>query len=160
MKDSTANNFAQLPPAAQQLVQLLQLEPLPEEGGLFRNTLATQHSSAIYYLLAGADFSALHELHATEVYHWYAGSPLNILVLHPDGAGENIVVGNPLEGYLPQAVIPAHSIHGSRSQGDWTLVGTTMAPAFSWEGFRLVPRQEALLSHPNFAAAITSLTRV
>ena len=60
---------------------LLGLEPLPDEGGLFRQTFADAHSSAIYYLLLAPDFSALHRLDATETYHWYAGSPLRLLLL-------------------------------------------------------------------------------
>ena len=52
---------------------LLGLRPLPDEGGLYRQTFADAHSSAIYFLLLAPDFSALHRLAATETYHWYAG---------------------------------------------------------------------------------------
>ena len=64
---------------------LLGLRPLPDEGGLYRQTFADAHSSVIYYLLLAPDFSALHRLSATEsVYHWYAGTPLRLLLLHGD----------------------------------------------------------------------------
>ncbi|MBB4071983.1 cupin domain-containing protein [Canibacter oris] len=148
-----------LPAAAAELAKRLRLEPLPHEGGMFRNTLASDVSSAIYYLLTAGDFSALHSLTAAEVYHWYAGDPLELLVLLPDGNGYTTVVGDPLAGFEPQTVIPADAIHGSRSRGSWTLVGTTMAPAFSWEGFALIDRATALTQYPEFAELITALTR-
>lgn len=156
---ATADTAATLPPAAAELAKRLRLEPLPHEGGMFRNTLASDVSSAIYYLLAAGDFSALHSLTAAEVYHWYAGDPLELLVLLPNGSGYTTVVGDPLAGFEPQTVIPAGAIHGSRSRGSWTLVGTTMAPAFSWEGFALVDRATALTKYPDFAELITALTR-
>ena len=72
----------ELPAEAQAWVERLGLERLDHEGGLFRQTYLDQHSSAIVYLLARPDFSALHRLSGPEVYHWYAGSPLRLLLLH------------------------------------------------------------------------------
>ena len=69
----------------ERLAAELGLEPLPDEGGLFRRTHLDAHSSAIHYLLLAPDFSALHVLDATEVYHFYGGAPLRLLLLGPDG---------------------------------------------------------------------------
>jgi predicted cupin superfamily sugar epimerase len=63
------------------IVDVLGLEPLPREGGLFAQTLADEHSTAIYYLLERPAVSALHRLTSTEVFHFYAGSPARMLLL-------------------------------------------------------------------------------
>src|SRR5690625_1415678 len=57
-----------LPPRAAELVAALKLEPLPSEGGLYRQNHQDQFSTAIYYLLAAPEFSALHQLPAAEPY--------------------------------------------------------------------------------------------
>jgi len=77
----------------ERVARVLGLEPLPDEGGLFRQTFADAHSSAIYYLLLAPDFSALHVLSAAETYHWYGGSPLRLLLLHDDGRVDEPILG-------------------------------------------------------------------
>ncbi|NMR19254.1 cupin domain-containing protein [Cellulomonas fimi] len=145
---------------AEEIVELLRLEPLPEEGGLYRQTYKDDHSTLIYYLLAGADFSALHVLDAVEVYHWYAGDPLELLLLEPDGSTARVLLGPDFRaGQRPQLVVPAGVWQGSSSTGSWTLIGTTMAPAFSWEAFRLGDRAELIRQYPGEAARIAALTR-
>ena len=143
---------------------LLGLRPLPEEGGRYRQTFADVHSSAIYFLLLAPDFSALHRLAATETYHWYAGSPLRLLLLHGDGEGGGRVDEPTLgpgfdAGERPQIVVPAGTWQGSSPVGAWSLVGTTMAPPFAWSGFRLGERAELLDRWPSARARITALTR-
>jgi predicted cupin superfamily sugar epimerase len=144
----------------ERVAQLLGLAPLPDEGGLFRRTFADAHSSAIYFLLLAPDFSALHVLAATETYHWYAGSPLRLLLLHEGGHATEQTLGPDLErDERPQLVVPAGTWQGSAPTGAWSLVGTTMAPPFDWSGFRLGERADLLRRWPTAHARITALTR-
>jgi predicted cupin superfamily sugar epimerase len=144
----------------EQLARLLGLAPLPDEGGLFRRTHLDEHCSAIYYLLLAPEFSALHVLSATETYHWYAGSPLHLLLLHQDGTTTEPVLGPDVAaGQRPQLVVPAGTWQGSRSGGAYTLVGTTTAPPFDWSGFRLGDRSELVARYPAARARIVRLTR-
>jgi uncharacterized protein len=144
---------------------LLGLQPLPDEGGRYRRTFADAHSSAIYYLLLAPDFSAVHRLSATETYHWYAGSPLRLLLLHggdpdTDGRVDEPTLGPDLDaGERPQIVVPAGTWHGSTPVGAWSLVGTTMAPPFAWSGFELGARAALLRRWPSARDRITALTR-
>ncbi|WP_138732154.1 cupin domain-containing protein [Modestobacter excelsi] len=146
------------------LAALLGLEPLPEEGGLFRQTHTDEHSTAILALLTDSDFSALHVLDGPEVYHWHAGSPLHLLLLEPGGVVSTPVLGPDVAaGQLPQLVVPAGVWQGSSPVGGptaWTLIGTTMAPPFSWDGFRLGRREELVSAFPAARARIEELTRV
>jgi len=142
------------------VARLLGLAPLPDEGGLFRRTFADAHSSAIYFLLLAPDFSALHVLTATETYHWYAGSPLRMLLLHADGRFSEPTLGSDVgAGERPQLVVPAGTWQGSAPAGAWSLVGTTTAPPFEWSGFRLGERADLVRRWPSASERIAALTR-
>ncbi len=144
----------------ERVAELLGLEPLPGEGGLFRRTHIDEHSSAIYYLLLAPDFSALHRLTATETYHWYAGAPLRLLLLDADRRVTEPVLGPDLTaGQRPQIVVPAGTWQGSSPAGEWSLVGTTTAPPFDWAGFELGERAALTARYPEAADRITGLTR-
>jgi len=144
----------------ERIAQLLGLERLPGEGGLFRQTYVDAHSSVIYFMLLVSDFSALHALHGVETYHWYAGSPLRMLLLHPGGQIEQPVLGPDLTvGARLQIVVPARVWQGSSPLGEWTLAGTTMAPPFEWSAFRLGRRAELIAGWPHAAPRIRALTR-
>lgn len=149
-----------LPPEAAKWVRRLGLEPLEHEGGMFKQNHLDTHSSAIYYLLAAPDFSALHSLSSVEVYHWYAGAPLQLLLLHPDGRAEQRLLGPDADaGQLPQIAVAAGVMQGSSPAGEWSLVGTTMAPPFDWNGFVLGERVALQAAYPEAAARIAELTR-
>lgn len=139
---------------------MLGLQRLPGEGGLFRRTYADAHCSVIYFMLIAPDFSALHSLDSVETYHWYAGSPLRLLLLHPGGKVEQPVLGSDLvSGARPQVVVPTGVWQGSSALGAWTLMGTTMAPAFEWSAFHLGRRTELVSGWPDAASRIHALTR-
>jgi predicted cupin superfamily sugar epimerase len=144
----------------EQIARRLGLEPLPGEGGLFRRTYADVHSSVIYFMLLAPEFSALHTLDGAEIYHWYAGSPLQLLLLHPDGQVQQPILGPDIAGGArPQLVVPAGVWHGSCTLGEWTLAGTTMAPPFEWSGLHLGRRAELIAGWPDAAEHIRALTR-
>ncbi len=144
----------------ERVAELLGLEPLPGEGGLFRRTHIDAHSSAIYYLLLAPDFSAVHRLSATETYHWYAGAPLRLLLLDAGGRITEPVLGPDLTaGQRPQVVVPAGTWQGSSPAGEWSLVGTTTAPPFDWAGFELGERAGLTARYPEAADRIAGLTR-
>jgi uncharacterized protein len=144
----------------ERVAELLGLEPLPGEGGMFRRTHIDAHSSAIYYLLLAPDFSALHRLSATETYHWYAGAPLRLLLLDADGWVTEPVLGPDLTAdQRPQIVVPAGTWQGSSPAGEWSLVGTTTAPPFDWAGFELGERAALTARYPEAADRIAGLTR-
>ena len=132
---------------AKALIDLLGLTPHPE-GGWFLQTFIDEahgeraHSTAIYYLLEAGDRSHWHRVDAAEVWHWYAGAPLD-LSLHTGVKGEatsRIALGNDLmAGERPQAIVPVMHWQSAESLGEWTLVGCTVAPGFRFEGFEMAP---------------------
>jgi hypothetical protein len=145
----------------ERIARLLEMEPLPGEGGLFRRTYVDAHSSVIYFMLLAPDFSALHALDSVETYHWYAGSPLRMLLLHPGGRIEQQVLGPDLaSGARPQIIVPAAVWQGSSPLGEWTLAGTTMAPPFTWSAFRFGRRAGLIMGWPDATPRINALTRI
>ena len=136
-----------VPREAQQLIELLDLTPHPE-GGYYRETFrdgATDaagraHSTAIYFLLLEGQVSRWHTVDAIEMWHWYAGAPLELGLAEPGCAATRVLLGfDPAADVLPQAVVPTGWWQQARSTGAWTLVGCTVAPGFSFEGFALAP---------------------
>lgn len=127
---------------------------------MYRQVWVSDQGSAIYCLVRPDDFSAMHRLSGPEVWHYYVGSPLQMVLLHLDGTVERPVLGLDLAaGERPMVVVEAGTWMGACTRGEWTLLGTTMAPPFSPHGFELGDRQSLLLDFPQAAAEIESLTR-
>jgi predicted cupin superfamily sugar epimerase len=76
---------------------------------------------------------------AVEVWHWYAGAPLTLMLAKADaGPVEHLVLGpDVLDGEEPQRVVPRGWWQAAESRGAWTLVGCTVAPGFEYAGFEL-----------------------
>lgn len=128
---------------AAEVIALLALEPHPE-GGWFRQTFVDEvpggraHSTLIYYLLEAGDHSHWHRVDSAEVWHWYAGAPLELRI---DPPPLTLTLGNDLStGQRPQGVVPRGAWQSARSLGEWTLVGCTVAPGFEFEHFELAPK--------------------
>ena len=114
------------PLTAERVIALLGLVPLPVEGGFFRQTYRSDDTitgnflparytgdktfgTAIYYLLTSEpdSFSALHRLPTDEVYHFYLGDPVEMLLLHPEGRSERVLLGHDVAGaQRVQHVVP------------------------------------------------------
>lgn len=128
---------------AETVLQQLALEPHPE-GGHYRETWSDATCSAIYFLLRHGERSAWHRVRdRVEIWHFYAGAPLRLAV-DPGGPGTEtateVELGTDLRaGQLPQVVVPAGAWQSARTLGDWTLVGCTVAPAFTFDAFDLAP---------------------
>ena len=134
---------------ADEVARLLDLVPLPVEGGRWTQTWRDRHSGAIYYLMTPDDFSALHRLHAPELWHHYAGAAAEMLLLWPDGRIDRPRLGDDLAaGERPVVGVPAGVWMAATTRGDWTLVGTTMAPPFEPDGFELGQLDDLAARYP------------
>ena len=132
---------------AAELIKVLALQPHPE-GGHYRETFRDDAevgpqgraaSTAIYFLLQAGEVSRWHTVDAVEIWHYYAGDPLEITV-HRDGARDRYVLGADIAaGQRPQVIVPVMAWQMARPLGAWTLVGCTVAPGFEFAGFTLAP---------------------
>jgi predicted cupin superfamily sugar epimerase len=134
-------------PTAAGIIAQLGLAPHPE-GGHYRETFrdtrldgnGRARSTAIYFLLARGERSHWHRIDAVEVWHYYAGSALNLQIADDSGT-RSVRLGPDLaSGELPQAIVPAQAWQAAESGGDWTLVGCTVAPGFEFSKFEMAPK--------------------
>ena len=145
---------------ADRVMEILGLEPLPVEGGMWAQTWRDEHSSAIYFLLRPGDFSALHRVEGPEMWHYYAGAAAEMLLLHEDGGAERPRLGSDLEeGERPFVAVPGRVWMAAATTGDWTLAGTTMAPPFRVEEMEMGRASVLAERYPSVAEHIRRLTR-
>lgn len=164
---------------AEEIIRKLGLVPHPEEGGYYRETYRSAEQipppglpsrypcsrafgTAIYYLLTRAGFSELHRLPTDEIFHFYLGDPVEMLLLHPDGTSEMKRLGPDLtSGESPQVVVSMGTWFGSRvvPGGEFALLGTTMAPGFEFADYERGKAADLIRLYPDREALIRSLTR-
>jgi hypothetical protein len=114
------------------------------EGGHFRETWRDEpgptgprgHGTAIYFLLQEGERSHWHRVDATEIWHYYAGDPLELCV---EGAEPALLGPDIGAGQRPQLTVPAGAWQSARTTGAYTLLGCTVSPAFDFDGFELAP---------------------
>ena len=163
----------------EEIIKLLDLKPLEIEGGYFRETYrsidiisrealpsfyqtARCFGTAIYYLLTPDNFSALHKVNSDEIFHFYLGGPVEMLLLFPDGTGREVILGQDIQnGQLVQLVVPRGVWQGASLQqgGKYALLGTTVSPGFEYEDFVLGQCESLSAVYPQYTKRISELTR-
>ncbi len=138
---------------ARQVIDALDLAPLPGEGGYFRQTVVVPDAdpkrahapmhTAILFLVTPESWSGLHVLESGELFHFYLGDECRMVVCSPEGELEERRLGTDLgSGCLVQTLVPAGMWQGTRlvDNGDfgYALLGTTMTPGFRQDQFHLV----------------------
>lgn len=164
--------------SAEYLVQKFNLSPHPE-GGFYAETYRSTEvivqaalpdrfsgdrvfSTAIYFLLPSGALSALHRIQSDEVWHFYAGDPLELLMISPDGESTTVFIGNdPSLGQHFQFVVPTGYWFASRctvADGGYSFVGCTVAPGFDFADFEMAKRKELAQLFPHHESLIKGFT--
>ena len=133
--------------------ELLDETMLPERFGGTRS-----FSTAIYFLLMAGEISRLHRIKQDELWHFYDGAPLRLHRIRPDGSTCSELLGREA-GALPMAMVPAGDYFGAEvTEGDYTLVGCTVAPGFDFADFEMPSRDELYTRFPDQADLVIHLT--
>ena len=171
--------FGMPPLTADNIRDILHLQPHPIEGGYFAETYRSELKipddvvgpayagerligTAIFYLLTPETFSALHRLPGDELFHFYLGDPVEMLHLHPDGQSELFTLGQDIAaGMRLQHCVPGRCWQGSRlfSGGSYALLGTTMSPGFDYADYVVGNRETLIRKYPECKEIIAALTR-
>ncbi len=165
---------------AEDVKKILGLRPHPREGGWYVRTYESgefiaasafqdgryaegrRTGTAIYYLLEQGTFSEMHRLRSDEVFHFYAGDAVELLLLKEGEGGRTVVIGNDLlQAQRPQVVVERGVWQGSRlmAGGRWALLGCTVCPGFEFEDYETGVRERLCAGWPEFAGEIEALTR-
>ena len=129
------------------VILTLGLKPHPE-GGFYREMHRVEATdgqrspgTAIYYALGRSDRSHWHRVDAVEIWHFYAGAPLELLVAADGDCDPDVrLLGADIgAGQRPQAIVPKNHWQSAVSTGEWTLVGCTVSPGFEFSGFEMAP---------------------
>jgi uncharacterized protein len=86
--------------------------------------------SALYFMVTPDAPVRLH-IHNDQLYHYYLGDPIDVLMLHADGTTQRAVVGPDLRaGQCLQLLIPGNTFHTARIVGGrrWFLGASTEWP--------------------------------
>lgn len=145
------------------LIAQLGLHPHPEGGHfaeVFRSSVVVTPEddrgprmalTTIYYLLRAGEISRWHRVRSDEVWHFYEGGPLELLVISPDMSQLTTHLLGPVRGRVrPTATVAANAWQAARPLGDYALVGCTVGPGFDFSDFAMARDEEGA------AAAIRS----
>ncbi len=105
--------------------------------------------SALYFMVTPEAPVKLHRIKNDQLYHYYLGDPIEVLLLRENGDSELVVVGpNIVGGELVQLFIPGNTFHTARITGKrrWFLGGST-----EWPG--VVPSEDVELGNVEELAA-------
>jgi hypothetical protein len=166
--------------SAEELKQMLDLAPLPIEGGIFKRIYVSSlvipqavlparyeadklAASHIFNLHLPDSQQFLHRLITDEIHHFYLGDPITFVMFDDDGRHEVRTLGSDLAvGHEPVIIAPAGVWQGSFLQAGgphgYGLKGATMAPAFDFSDFDLADRKDMLARFPQAEEIILRLT--
>ena len=123
------------------LIEQLKMNPHPE-GGYYSESFRDRDNSVslIYYLLKKEQRSHWHRLTKNEILHFYKGDPLSV---HISADAKTTITKKLGSGISSNEnlhlVIHAGSWFSMNSEGDYSLIGCTVSPAFDYADFELAP---------------------
>ncbi len=169
---------------AARLIEMLNLAPLPWEGGYYRETWRSDVSipqstlgaeydgsraagTSIYYMLTPDTVSRMHRLPSPETFHFYMGDPVEMLLLHAQMSdtvifGQDIMAGQKLQFTVPGMVwmgarlLPTPSAPALSGHG-FSLMGTTVAPGFDFDDLEMGDGDTLAYAYPDHAPLIRAL---
>ncbi len=161
-------------------IQKLSLIPLPEEGGMYKETFRSNITipeaglppgyngsrvaiTDIYYLLQGKTFSAFHRLRSDELWHFHTGTTLLVHIIYDNSHYECVHLGR---SDNPKSVLRVTLPRGSwfaaemkdKDDSCYALLSCVVAPGFELSDFEIGKREKLINQFPEYKEVITRLT--
>jgi len=150
----------------QDVIRKLNLIAHPVEGGFFKRNYTAEVkayfpnigeerkvASAIFYLFGDTSLSYPHYLNQDELWHFYSGAPIELLLLPKNGSSELIIMGSDiLRGHKPQVQILAGTVFCAKmvKGGEYSLIGATLSPAFEYGDYHEVDCLKLISKYPQY----------
>ncbi len=165
-------------PEAEKYIANLQLQPHPE-GGYFREIYRSAEiilpeglpdrfvkqrsvSTSIYFLLEGKQVSKFHKLKSDEIWHFYDGNGVKILVIDNSGNLSEFRLGKNFDNRETLQVVIRNNQWFAAELMDrksFCLIGCTVSPGFDFDDFQLGSRSELLKLFPRHSELIKRFTK-
>lgn len=158
-------------------IKKLDLQAHPE-GGYFKEVYRSSQSigqqslpkyyhgdrvfgTSIYFLLTSDSVSNFHRLSSDEIWHYHFGGRAQIHMINGEGTYSAALIGQPnADGINFQAIIPRDTWFAAEIiEGDYILVGCTVAPGFEFEDFELADRNRLSSAYPQHQTLIERFTK-
>ena len=161
------------------LIKNYGLEEHPE-GGYYKETFRSNTvvhpkyanserraaATSIYFLLTSDNFSQFHKIKTEEIWHFYEGDVINIVVLTLDKDEQfNLIKlgSDESKGQVRQAIVEKNTwfasfVDDSGSAG-YGFVGCSVSPGFEFEDFEIAKQEDLLKHYPKAEKYINKLCR-
>lgn len=161
------------PMTKNKVIETLNLEPHPSEGGYFRrsytsetectvNTGKRKTLSSIFYLLTDdSPVGYLHKNQSDIVHYFHKGSAITYYILCPQGKLETIVLGPDLDsGQQLQLTVKGGYWKASQlKQGEYGLISEAVSPGFEYEDMEMADDTFIQETYPAIYDAIKRFIR-
>ena len=109
------------------------------EGCYFFESFRDENNnvSLIYYMLQKDEWSHWHRLTKNEILHFYKGDPITIYMSKDGVDFTSFILGENNNFHL---VVEANNWFAMKSNGEYSLIGCTVAPGFDYADFQLAPK--------------------
>lgn len=117
--------------------------------------------SVLYFMVDKETKIQLHKIRSDQMYHFYFGSPLEVLLLYPNGNAEIKLMGHDLKaGMVPQLFIPANTFHIGRlkNENGYSLLGTSEWIGVQPEDVQIGDVSKLATEYPQFKNIILNFT--
>lgn len=128
-----------------ELIKKYSLQKHPE-GGYFAETFRSESIltspindqkraavTDIYYLLTKGEISRFHKVSHDEIWHFYEGDPLMVVKFDGNAVSEYLIGPACPDGY--KVVVEGGCFQAAVPQGEYSLLGCTVAPGFDFADF-------------------------
>jgi uncharacterized protein len=116
--------------------------------------------SALYFMVTPSAPVHLHRIRNDQLYHYYLGDPLEVILLHGDGNGERVIIGPDLRnGERAQLLIPGNTFHTARLIGRrrWFLGASTEWPGVVPADVEIGDLEALAAKYPNVAGDLRAI---
>ena len=144
---------------AKDLIRELDLKCHPE-GGYFREVFRSRHNvqpldqrparralTTIYFLLVKGQYGRWHRVASDEAWHFYEGDPLELFWIDDKDVVYREMLGRRTSNVHPMCVVPAGCWQAARPLGEYSFLGTDVAPGFEFQDFEMLSEGSAVLKY-------------